>query len=429
MLTREELYKLVWSEPMTKIGEKMGVSGSYLARICTLLNVPRPERGYWAKMEVGKAPPVPPLPAPQPGDPLAWSKEGEKLPAAARPRAPTRRKNEVQPVKIARNQTHGLLRNVRALFEKGYPIDEGAWLKPYKKLLADVTSSEACLDKALGLANDLYNAFESVGHRVVLAAANTGLRRGQVEEREAGGAPRQHWQYSGLWSPYRPTVVYVGTVAIGIAIIEMSEHVTLRYLGGKYVRDTAALAAQQFGRDRSWTTTRDIPSGRLRVVAYAPYGDVSWSQQWQETKTASLKSSLRTIVEAVEAQAPKIVAMLEEAERRAEIQRREREAQHQRWLREDDRRRISQSVTESQKELDEVIGRWAEIIRVEQFLAGVEARAAELEIAERTKVEERLRLARDFLGSQDPLAFFRDWKTPAERYQPRYMDEPDQREM
>lgn len=46
MISREELYKLVWAEPMTKVATRFDVSGSYLARMCTLLNVPRPERGY-----------------------------------------------------------------------------------------------------------------------------------------------------------------------------------------------------------------------------------------------------------------------------------------------------------------------------------------------------------------------------------------------
>ena len=66
---RDALYALVWSEPMIKVAAKFGVLSSYLARVCTLLNVPRPERGYWAKLAVGKAPP-PPLPVPLPGDVL-----------------------------------------------------------------------------------------------------------------------------------------------------------------------------------------------------------------------------------------------------------------------------------------------------------------------------------------------------------------------
>ena len=58
MTSREELYQLVWSAPMSKAADHFGVSGSYLARVCTILNVPRPQRGYWAKLAVGKAPPA-----------------------------------------------------------------------------------------------------------------------------------------------------------------------------------------------------------------------------------------------------------------------------------------------------------------------------------------------------------------------------------
>ena len=65
--TREALYELVWSQPMIKLADRFGVSSSYMAPVCTLLNVPRPERGYWAKLAVGKAPERPALPAPHPG--------------------------------------------------------------------------------------------------------------------------------------------------------------------------------------------------------------------------------------------------------------------------------------------------------------------------------------------------------------------------
>ncbi len=44
MTTREDLYDLVWSKPMTTVAEQYGVSGSYMARVCAVLRVPRPER-------------------------------------------------------------------------------------------------------------------------------------------------------------------------------------------------------------------------------------------------------------------------------------------------------------------------------------------------------------------------------------------------
>ena len=72
-LTREALYALVWAEPMLKVAARYNVSSSYMARVCTLLNVPRPERGYWARLAVGKASPMPPLPEARPSDELVPS--------------------------------------------------------------------------------------------------------------------------------------------------------------------------------------------------------------------------------------------------------------------------------------------------------------------------------------------------------------------
>src|ERR671938_1669188 len=74
---REGLYEPVWAEPMTKVAARYGVSSSFLARVCTRLNVPRPARGYWAQLEVGKAPAKPVLPEARPGDELQWSRDGE----------------------------------------------------------------------------------------------------------------------------------------------------------------------------------------------------------------------------------------------------------------------------------------------------------------------------------------------------------------
>jgi hypothetical protein len=419
MVSRDELYRLVWSKPMTRIAEQFEVSGSYLARICTHLNVPRPARGYWAKLAVGKAPSPIPLPAPRPGDPLHWSKEDEVI-APQKPEPPRRRQSQKK-VRIPRNQIHGLVRGARPHFQNSRAIEEGAYLKPYKKLLVDVTASKTCLDKALDLANDLFNALESVGHRVVLAPADARFGRAQIEEREVAAKSRNHWEYSNLWSPWRPTVVYVGTVAIGLAVIEMSENVTLRYLSGEYVRESEYVPPRNSRHaDYSWTTNRDVPSGRLRIVAYSPYYNVHWSMQWQETRAGSLRGQVRAIVAAIEAAAPDLVARLEEAARQAEIR-------HQQWLvdeerrrRAEDRRRIQQSIADSKTDLRQVIERWRDVMSIEDFFAGVEQRAGELPDCERGPVLERLALARVFLGTQDPLDFIRSWKTPDERYTPQY---------
>lgn len=421
-MTREELYSLVWSKPMIKLAEEFKVSGSYLARVCTLLNVPRPTRGYWALLAVGKAPNAIPLPDPRPGDPMSWVRDGENIPSL-KPRAPASdipRPKAV--IKVPKNSIHGLIREGREHFDVARVRDDDPYLKPAKKLLVDVTCSRDCLDKALGFANDLFIAFESRGHRVVLAPSNERLSRAQIEERESNSNQRAYGRYPSLWSPHRPTVVYIGTVAFGLAIVEMSEEALMRYVNGKYIRD-ADYAPPKLSRrsvDHSWTTTRDMPSGRLRLFVYCPYHRVKWSHNWQATKRSDIGGQISEIVKTVEGSAQEIVSKLEEAGRQAEIERQRWEEQQDKYRKDEDRRQIEKSIEDSKGHLRQIIQRWSSLLEVERFLEGVDARSAQLMAEERDQVQQRLKLAREFLGNVDPLQFFLGWKTPTERYQPRY---------
>ena len=53
-VSREELYRLVWTEPMTKVAPRFGLSDVGLAKVCRKHQIPRPPVGYWAKAGVGK---------------------------------------------------------------------------------------------------------------------------------------------------------------------------------------------------------------------------------------------------------------------------------------------------------------------------------------------------------------------------------------
>jgi hypothetical protein len=52
-LTREELYELVWSKPLTSVASDFGVSSVAIKKVCRRQQVPTPPRGYWAKVEAG----------------------------------------------------------------------------------------------------------------------------------------------------------------------------------------------------------------------------------------------------------------------------------------------------------------------------------------------------------------------------------------
>jgi len=53
-LTRKELYDLVWSEPMTTVCKRFGISDNGLRKHCKSMNIPTPPLGYWAKLQSQK---------------------------------------------------------------------------------------------------------------------------------------------------------------------------------------------------------------------------------------------------------------------------------------------------------------------------------------------------------------------------------------
>lgn len=59
---RESLYEEVWKNPVTKVAERYGVSDVMIHKVCKVLNIPVPPRGYWAKKEAGEPVEQTPLP-------------------------------------------------------------------------------------------------------------------------------------------------------------------------------------------------------------------------------------------------------------------------------------------------------------------------------------------------------------------------------
>ena len=63
--SRQELYDLIWSTPAVKLATDFGISNVAIAKRCKHRSVPRPPRGYWAKVAAGRKPrktPLPPTP-------------------------------------------------------------------------------------------------------------------------------------------------------------------------------------------------------------------------------------------------------------------------------------------------------------------------------------------------------------------------------
>lgn len=433
MVTREELYALVWSQPMTKVCEQFDVSSSYMARVCTLLNVPRPPRGHWQKLAVGKAEPQEALPEALPGDQVTWNEKGGPLSAPARAR-PVRNPHVVRrplrrPGKPAEG-THPLIRGTIGEYRRSRAGNSEGYLRPYKKLLPDVIASDATIERALDVASKLYNELEAAGARVVIAPADQRWSGMAIDEREVPKDDRpRHYYQSSMWSPMRPTVAFFQDTAIAIAVLEMTESVLLRYVGhgqghDGYIRETEYLAnLRRYRQHHTWTTTRDLPCGRLRIVAFSAEG-VKWSRNWQEKGATTIDASLHRIAREIRGAVPEIIVMVEEARRQAEIRHQEFLAAEDRRKRQEDRRRIEESTKVSREALGQVIERWADRMAVERFLDELARSIERLPGEERAAMVERLKLAREFMGTVDPLEFFRCWKTPREIYEPAYRGDP-----
>lgn len=51
--TRQDLYEEIWTDPVTVVARRYGLSDVGLAKLCRRMGVPIPPRGYWAKLRSG----------------------------------------------------------------------------------------------------------------------------------------------------------------------------------------------------------------------------------------------------------------------------------------------------------------------------------------------------------------------------------------
>ncbi len=131
-ITREELYRQVWSTPMSRLGEQYGISGNGLKKICDRLNVPYPPRGHWAKLSAGKSVTQISLPKPSTGTPLQVTITPTPPPAAS-PRAPELDPETTQRLQEASAKTTGIA--VPAKLRRPHPAI-AAWIARHEREVA-----------------------------------------------------------------------------------------------------------------------------------------------------------------------------------------------------------------------------------------------------------------------------------------------------
>lgn len=175
-LTREELYALVWSEPIQKIAPRYGLSDRGFGKLCAHYHIPVLPRGWWAKKAAGHRvgqTPLPPLTDPYRQKIRRENKARDVATDAERP--------EVHPL-VAFEQDTGNRISVPTEGELSYPLvlNTQRLLKRSKREAdgriaaqaggLDVHTSRELHDRALRIMQGLLIAFEARGFPVTLPA-------------------------------------------------------------------------------------------------------------------------------------------------------------------------------------------------------------------------------------------------------------------
>lgn len=130
-LSRQELYDQVWSEPVSKIAPRFGVSDVWFAKLCRAAEVPLPPRGHWAKLAHGKASERPALPPATDGTPekvTITGSESDQSDARARQKEQVQSEVAVSPpIPVPRElrRPHSLVAATRAKAREAFPQTDG----------------------------------------------------------------------------------------------------------------------------------------------------------------------------------------------------------------------------------------------------------------------------------------------------------------
>jgi hypothetical protein len=186
-LTRNELYELIWAEPMTKVAPRFGLSDVGLAKVCKRYDIPRPHVGYWAQKQVGKEPDRKPLPPAEDNtrDSIEFATEEKikpvlSLTAADRVRDEQLKKLivfEEQPenqIVVSENPSkyHSFVRYTKAALTERYTNRQGlhspSWTADGARL--DIQVTKTSLPRALRIMDVFIKAFEQRGHNATIEA-------------------------------------------------------------------------------------------------------------------------------------------------------------------------------------------------------------------------------------------------------------------
>lgn len=159
--SRQNLFHMVWAQPVLAIAKEIGISDVALSKACRKAGIPLPGRGYWASVKGGRRVSEPKLPGLKPGQAdlvrfrVLQNPPNRVLWDAPQPVAPIAVPEKLQ-------KPHRLVAELQAAAKEARE-DKGVLVLNYAKVLR-VRTSARCLPRSARLLDALLKQFESRGY-------------------------------------------------------------------------------------------------------------------------------------------------------------------------------------------------------------------------------------------------------------------------
>ncbi|NTB96258.1 hypothetical protein G6M84_06995 [Agrobacterium tumefaciens] len=354
--TREELYQLVWSTPLKKLGSEFDVSGQTLANICRRFDIPVPPVGYWQKLAFGKAVERPELPTEETEGGLIVSLS----PKLARPALAKRpvEVREIEPTAVENSRTapppHPIVASIRKRLAKIKWHEDFVTISvpPFK-----ITTSPGPIGRICDLVGQLVREIQEQGW--ILQKRDTAAWRLVIQEEE-----------------------------ILISLQEQTDRVA--HIPTKQeLRDAA---------EYSWRKIPEfdhVPSGLLKLtLTNASY--LGLRVNWADGKKQRLETTMPSILEGLAGAGSALHAR--------RLEREEQARQYAMWeKREAERKRSEQIQFARVGELRILARRHREASELRAFITAVQTFVAQSPECERSAAEEWLIWAEHAVVGLDPL--------------------------
>jgi len=172
---REELYKDVWEQPLTKLQTKYGVSNVAIGKACRKLKVPLPGRGYWARFAAGHK--VKKIPLPEFKEaPVVHRMKTEATPKptadSSDPELALIAKVKSHPLGL-RMEQHKLVESSAGLLRRAKTDEYGRTAPTSERPCLDIRVSKELLNGALALMNTVVFALEEKACPVKIEQGST----------------------------------------------------------------------------------------------------------------------------------------------------------------------------------------------------------------------------------------------------------------